>query len=71
MNDTEPRSIEASLTFSWKPGAVEFMRRQKAGGRETGKGAGAGGVRAGGAAAGMRSEGRGPRAGAAARRAPP
>lgn len=41
--------IEASLTFGLKPGEVEFIRKQKAGGRETEKDAEVGGGLAGGA----------------------
>lgn len=39
--------IEANLTFSLKPGEVEFIRKQKARGAETEKDAGVGGGWAG------------------------
>lgn len=54
--------IEANLTFSLKPGEVEFIRKQKAGGTETGKDAGVGGW-AGGAGKGMWSENQRPKPG--------
>lgn len=41
--------IEASLAFDLKPEEVEFIRKQKAGGRETEKDAEVGGVLADGA----------------------
>lgn len=44
--------IEANLAFSWKPGEVEVIRNQKAGGRENGRDPGVSGGLADSAGAG-------------------